>query len=746
MSDLYRCKHTLVKLVVIVTVAALAACGGGSNGPKTTPTPIPDTTPNSFTFTAQTDQPVSTQVESNAVTIAGINQAVAISVEGGEYSIADADFTAAAGTIRSGQTLVLRGLSSSEFETESTVTVRISSVSRSFSITTAVQDVTPNEFDLGITTNAALGSEVLSAGFPVRGITGAVPVSILGGTYTIDGGTPTSEAGTIEAEQEIQVQVQAAPGFLAEVVATLTVGDFTETFSVTTREPNLTPDDFTFDAELDANLAEDYTSNTITVAGIEAPVSLSVSAGTYLINGSVSTATTISAGDTLAVVLSSSAELETPVSSTVTIGGLAADYTVTTFADTTAPTAAVAFPPPVSKTDNTSVMVRGTAEDDYNSISSIRIFVNDADSGVTVETTDNYANWQVQLPLVEGDNNIDIVTTDSEGNEDTEAAALFVRKEVYHKAFPSAISEDSLRALTDGFIEVTETEARAYFISHGYAIQDFLVELDLNTGLSTRHSISGLPSGDNVKLFYNVAFDAATNQLFTWGYDLEDGQIIVIDRATWMVVRSFTGEGLVAGSPLIVDRSVNPPRLLFKNDSEGIDQMGLALGSYSDFSTTSTPNSDTPFASPPRTIVKDPDADRLIVTTDSTGVFSVDLATGARNVLSELDDAIGDAVGIDIAQYDISCALDKSVIVGRYLCVAEESILIAIDLVSGERTVFAAADTNMPERILSMISSEYLGYVLVFGSGGDQTVQAVDLVSGQRVTIARSFDGIPLID
>ena len=59
-----------------------------------TVTPLVDTTPDTFTFTDVIDQTVNTQVISNAITVAGINAAAAISVTGGEYSINGGAFTA----------------------------------------------------------------------------------------------------------------------------------------------------------------------------------------------------------------------------------------------------------------------------------------------------------------------------------------------------------------------------------------------------------------------------------------------------------------------------------------------------------------------------------------------------------------------------------------------------------------------------------------------------------------------------
>src|SRR5690606_15295492 len=71
-----------------------------------------DTIPDAFAFSAAVEVPRSVVVESNAVTITGIDVPTPISVSGGEYSIDGTAFTAVAGEIEEGQTVKLRVTSS----------------------------------------------------------------------------------------------------------------------------------------------------------------------------------------------------------------------------------------------------------------------------------------------------------------------------------------------------------------------------------------------------------------------------------------------------------------------------------------------------------------------------------------------------------------------------------------------------------------------------------------------------------
>ena len=84
------CKRIAAKCLLGVAVIGLAACGGGGGGgTNTTPTtePVPDTQPNAFSFSAQSDVALGAVVESEAVTISGMNAAASVVVSGGEYAI-----------------------------------------------------------------------------------------------------------------------------------------------------------------------------------------------------------------------------------------------------------------------------------------------------------------------------------------------------------------------------------------------------------------------------------------------------------------------------------------------------------------------------------------------------------------------------------------------------------------------------------------------------------------------------------
>ena len=84
----------------------------------------------------------------------------------------------------------------------------------------------------------------------VAGINAATPISITGGTYSINGGAYTSSAGTVNSGNTVTVRVTSSASYSTAVNATLTIGGVSDTFSVTTLDaptlPDTTPDAFSF--------------------------------------------------------------------------------------------------------------------------------------------------------------------------------------------------------------------------------------------------------------------------------------------------------------------------------------------------------------------------------------------------------------------------------------------------------------------------------------------------------------------
>ncbi len=291
-----------------------------------------DTTPDAFAFTDIVDADLATVYTSAVITVTGINSSASISITGGLYSVNGGTFTSTAGSVVDGDQVQVQVESSSEFATEVSATLTIGGVSANYAVTTTVEDATPNSFMFESISNAALSTEYTSNTIVVSGINTAVTISIDSAEYSVNGSAFTSASTTVNSGDEVVVQLTSSAEFETSVSATLTIGGVSDTFLVTTLASDTTPDSFSFDSVTDAELSTEYTSNTITVSGINTAVAVSITGGEYSINGGVfaDTASTVVEGDQISVRLTSADANEVSSTASLTVGGVSADFTITT--------------------------------------------------------------------------------------------------------------------------------------------------------------------------------------------------------------------------------------------------------------------------------------------------------------------------------------------------------------------------------------------------------------------------------
>jgi hypothetical protein len=302
----------------------------------------PDATPDALAFTPATDIALNGFAISNEVTLTGFNEQLTISITNGTYSINGGTFTSATGVIDLGDTLVLRAQASANYESEVVCVVTTGAVQHNFSITTidAPQDTTPDAFSFTAQADVEPNTVYESNVITVTGITAAAPITIDGtGRYRIstDGGTTwsayTSSAGTVNNNDQVQLDNTSSVAFSTGITTTLTIGGVPGGFTLTTRASDTTPNPFSFTDVANAALGQMITSDTVTITGITDPASISVSGGAeYSINSGawISAATTISNGQNVRVRIVSSALNSTAVNATLTIGGVSDTFTVTT--------------------------------------------------------------------------------------------------------------------------------------------------------------------------------------------------------------------------------------------------------------------------------------------------------------------------------------------------------------------------------------------------------------------------------
>jgi hypothetical protein len=160
----------------------------------------------------------------------------AIAIVGGEYRINGGSWTSAPGTVAEGDDLEVRGAASDFYDTETFVTVSIDSDEYQFSITTRAADTTPEAFSFVDQTGVGLSTVRTSAAITVDGIEAPAAISVSGGTYSINGGAFTSDAGVVSDGDSVRVRHTAAAAYETQTDTILDIGGVTDTFSSTTSE------------------------------------------------------------------------------------------------------------------------------------------------------------------------------------------------------------------------------------------------------------------------------------------------------------------------------------------------------------------------------------------------------------------------------------------------------------------------------------------------------------------------------
>lgn len=317
---------------------------GGVSGTFVSTTEAQDTTPNAFSFTATTAAERSTIQVAADITIAGINSAAPISINGGSYRINSGAYTSAAGTVNTGDTVTVRHTSSSSFSTAVTNTLTIGGVSAGFMSTTEAQDTSPNAFSFPAKTAAVRSTTQISDAASITGINDAAAISVTNGLYSVNGAGFTNVNGTVSKGNSVRVRHDSSSSFSTAVSSTLTIGGVSANFVSTTDALDTTPDAFVLQPSgvvPPAAVGSTQYSLIFTVAGINSPAAISISGGRFSINNLPYTNVTgtVSNGDTVRVSHTASSSFATSVTSSLTIGGVQDNFVSTTEAQDTLPNA-----------------------------------------------------------------------------------------------------------------------------------------------------------------------------------------------------------------------------------------------------------------------------------------------------------------------------------------------------------------------------------------------------------------------
>ena len=299
---------------------------GGVEGKFNVFTIQEDKTPDSsVSFNEAKDVNISTEVVSNPIIITGINTVVPVTIDNGSFSIDGTVFVTEA-NVTDGASIQVKLTSASDWGKETVANLKVNNTIFTFKVKTmsdpTIIDATPDEFRFTTLVNQNISAEVQSEAVVISGINTNVGVSVENGEYSIDGSAFTSEDGNISVGQSIVIKQITANEFNTEKITTLTIGGVSGTFKTITVEEDKVPEPLSFESKEEVSLDADIVSNTVTIAGINTQVDISVENGEYSINGEdfISSPGTVENGDTLTLRHTSASTPETVTTTYLTVG------------------------------------------------------------------------------------------------------------------------------------------------------------------------------------------------------------------------------------------------------------------------------------------------------------------------------------------------------------------------------------------------------------------------------------------
>jgi hypothetical protein len=290
---------------------------------------VPSTTPDSFTFVAQSGVALGSTVTSAPARVYGVTQPVPISIVGGQYSIDGVPYTGASGTIDRAQSVRVQQTAALTPGTQTQTVLTIGGVDGAFTSTTQTgTNATPAQFQLTAVSPVPRSVSLTSNAITVQGTNAPAPIGVTGGEYSIDGGSFTASSGMINTGQTVVVRQTSAAAFSTRTDTVLTIGGASATFSTVTDAMNTVPHAFAWASNLSAQANTDIGSEVAPISGINAPAPISATAGSYLVfdpNNPTSTNLVNNRDNVGAIVHTGGPGSTSTV--TVTVGGVSGTFT-----------------------------------------------------------------------------------------------------------------------------------------------------------------------------------------------------------------------------------------------------------------------------------------------------------------------------------------------------------------------------------------------------------------------------------
>jgi hypothetical protein len=339
--------------------------------------------------------------------------------------------------------------------------------------------------------------------------------------------------------------------------------------------------------------------------------------------------------------------------------------------DTTAPTAQIVFPTPVSYTDEADVAVRATISD-AGTVAAVSI------NGVAASLLSGNS-YTARVPVSPGDNTLTVSTTDNLGNTSANAATVSIanrgaviyemRAMVWDAAGNRALVADMKR---HALVAVRGTDGQATILSDD----------DRGTGPSIAGS-------------YALALDSAGNRaLFLRGED-----VVAIDLTTGNRTVVVTSAGLSEVADVTNMICASPCTQLYAAGmpsgtivwQPAVFTIDLATGSQNVFSGgDAAVGSGTPLQQPSGIVLDNSTGTLRALVSDYNldAIFAVDLSSGARSVLSSASVGMGPA--FDAPSGLALGAAQGRVFIGDNPSSPYRGRVFSVDLATGDRTTIVA--------------------------------------------------------
>lgn len=183
-------------------------------------------------------------------------------------------------------------------------------------------------------TNANLDQTYTSNGVSLSGFFGTRTATASNGATILVNGSPQGSSAPVEAGSTVALRMTSASTFNTAKSTTLSISSFAQTWSVTTRPQDTTPNSFTFPNLTNQALDTLVTSSPVTVSGFDGPLTISVS-GTgspqlQVGGGAWVTSAAVNPGNTVSLRLTTGNSYGATRSAQVTLGTYSTSWSAAT--------------------------------------------------------------------------------------------------------------------------------------------------------------------------------------------------------------------------------------------------------------------------------------------------------------------------------------------------------------------------------------------------------------------------------